>query len=256
MKKIYINSILCGAVLVFGTSAIAEAASESASSFQLPKSLEGLGSPKEMVGTLKIVFFLTALTLLPGILLTMTSFTRIIIVLSFVRKALSFHTLPPNQILIGISLFLTIFVMAPVWQRINLEALQPYLNEEITQKEALKKGTEPLQKFMIKQTRKTDIALFMSIAKLEKPKTSNDIPMHILIPSYVLSELKTSFQMGFILFLPFLVIDLVVAMVLTSMGMFMLPPVMISMPFKLILFVLVDGWQLIIQSLISSVALN
>lgn len=216
--------------------------------------LDSVKNPKEMAEVLKIVFFLTGLTLLPGLLLAMTSFTRIIIVLSFVRKALSFHTLPPNQILIGIALFLTFFVMTPVWTAINSDALQPYIKEEITQDEALKKGIEPVRKFMLKQTRKKDIALFSNIAKVEKPFSASDIPMHILIPAFVTSELKTSFQMGFLLFLPFLVIDLVVACVLTSMGMFMLPPVMISMPFKLILFVLVDGWQLIIQSLITSIA--
>jgi flagellar biosynthetic protein FliP len=254
MKKWLMISILCGITTAFSCMGIAGAAGESSMPLKLTMSIDNVGKPKEIAGTLKIVLFLTALSLLPGLLLTMTSFTRIIIVLSFVRKALSFQTLPPNQILIGISLFLTIFVMAPVWKQVNSEALQPYLKEEITQGEAFTKGLVPFQKFMLKQTREKDIALFVNIAKMERPKTAQDIPMHILIPAFITSELKTSFQMGFLLFLPFLVIDMVVACVLTAMGMFMLPPVMISMPFKLILFVLVDGWQLIIQSLISSVA--
>ena len=254
MKKWTGFLIFGGIMALLGFLGAAEAVGETDSPLKLTMSLDSVKNPKEMAGVLKIVFFLTGLTLLPGLLLAMTSFTRIIIVLSFVRKALSFHTLPPNQILIGIALFLTFFVMTPVWTAINTDALQPYIKEEITQDEALKKGIEPVRKFMLKQTRKKDIALFSNIAKVEKPFSASDIPMHILIPAFVTSELKTSFQMGFLLFLPFLVIDLVVACVLTSMGMFMLPPVMISMPFKLILFVLVDGWQLIIQSLITSIA--
>lgn len=246
--------IVCGLAVGFAAGSLVEAAVESSIPLKLTMSIDNVGKPKEVASTLKIVLFLTALSLLPGLLLTMTSFTRIIIVLSFVRKALSFQTLPPNQILIGISLFLTFFVMAPVWKQVNSEALQPYLKEEITQHEALTKGLAPFQKFMLKQTREKDIALFMNIAKMEKPKSVKDVPMHIIIPAFITSELKTSFQMGFLLFLPFLVIDMVVACVLTAMGMVMLPPAMISMPFKLILFVLVDGWQLIIQSLISSLA--
>lgn len=245
---------VCGLISLFGLVGITQAASEVSAPLKLSMSIDNIDKPKEIASTLKIVLFLTALSLLPGLLLTMTSFTRIIIVLSFVRKALSFQTLPPNQILIGISLFLTIFVMSPVLKQVNSEALQPYLKEEITQNEALMKGLVPFQKFMLKQTREKDIALFMKIAKMERPKSVNDVPIHIMIPAFITSELKTSFQMGFLLFLPFLVIDMVVACVLTAMGMVMLPPAMISMPFKLILFVLVDGWQLIIQSLISSVA--
>lgn len=245
---------VCGLISIFCFMDITQAANAASAPLKLTMSIDSVDKPKEIASTLKIVLFLTALSLLPGLLLTMTSFTRIIIVLSFVRKALSFQTLPPNQILIGISLFLTIFVMSPVWKQVNSEALQPYLKEEITQNEALMKGLVPFQKFMLKQTREKDIALFMKIAKMERPKSVDDVPIHIIIPAFITSELKTSFQMGFLLFLPFLVIDMVVACVLTAMGMVMLPPAMISMPFKLILFVLVDGWQLIIQSLISSVA--
>lgn len=254
MKRWLMISIVCGFVAIFSCTGIVEAASASSVPLKLTMSIDNIGKPKEIASTLKIVLFLTALSLLPGLLLTMTAFTRIIIVLSFVRKALSFQTLPPNQILIGISLFLTIFVMAPVWKQVNTDALQPYLKEEITQNEALIRGLVPFQKFMLKQTREKDIALFVNIAKMERPKSVKDVPMHIIIPAFITSELKTAFQMGFLLFLPFLVIDMVVACVLTAMGMVMLPPAMISMPFKLILFVLVDGWQLIIQSLISSVA--
>ncbi len=254
MKKWPVFLIVCGVITFFSCLNLAEAAGESTSPLKLTMSIDNLAKPKEIASTLKIVLFLTVLSLLPGLLLTMTSFTRIIIVLSFVRKALAFQTLPPNQILVGISLFLTFFVMAPVWKQVNSEALQPYLKEEISQGEAITKGLEPFQKFMLRQTREKDIALFVNISKMERPKTAMDVPMHVLIPAFITSELKTSFQMGFILFLPFLVIDMVVACVLTAMGMFMLPPAMISMPFKLILFVLVDGWQLVIQSLISSVA--
>ncbi|MDN3513496.1 MAG: flagellar type III secretion system pore protein FliP [Candidatus Brocadia sp.] len=253
MRRWLITLIVCGMTTLFCCMGIVDAAGESSTPLKLTMSIDNLGKPKEIASTLKIVLFLTVLSLLPGLLLTMTSFTRIIIVLSFVRKALSFQTLPPNQILIGISLFLTFFVMAPVWKQVNSEAIQPYIKEEITQNEALVKGLVPFQKFMLKQTREKDIALFMNIAKMEKPKSAKDVPMHIIIPAFITSELKTSFQMGFLLFLPFLVIDMVVACVLTAMGMVMLPPAMISLPFKLILFVLVDGWQLIIQSLISSI---
>ncbi|MGR3309667.1 MAG: flagellar type III secretion system pore protein FliP [Candidatus Brocadiales bacterium] len=206
----------------------------------------------ELTNTLKIILFMTILAVLPGLLLTMTCFTRIIIVLSFVRKAMSFQTLPPNQILIGIALFLTFYVMAPVWTKVNTNAIQPYLNKEISQSEAFSRGIKPFRDFMLKQTGEKDIALFVNISKSPRPKTPDDVPTHILIPAFVTSELKIAFQMGFILYLPFLVIDMVVASVLTAMGMFMLPPVMISMPFKLVLFILVDGWHLVIQSLVSS----
>jgi flagellar biosynthetic protein FliP len=207
--------------------------------------------PLELTNTLKIVLFMTILAVLPGLLLTMTCFTRIIIVLSFVRKAMSFQTLPPTQILIGIALFLTFYVMAPVWNEVNEKAVQPYLNNEISQSEAFNNGIKPLHNFMLKHTGEKDIALFVNIAKGQRPKTPEDVPTHILIPAFVTSELKTAFQMGFLLYLPFLVIDMVVACVLTAMGMFMLPPVMISMPFKLVLFVLVDGWHLVIQALVT-----
>lgn len=212
-----------------------------------------LSEPKQVAATIKILLIMTSFTLLPGLLMVMTSFTRIIIVLSFARKALSFQQMPPNQILIGLALLITFFVMAPVFNQINEEAIQPYMDEEITQGEAFDRGMGTLKTFMAKQTREKDIALFYNIAKLERPESLADVPANILLPAFVLSELKTAFQMGFVVYLPFVVIDMVVASVLTSMGMFMLPPMMISVPFKVVLFVLVDGWHLVIQSLVSSI---
>jgi len=217
-------------------------------------SAEGAASPKETADTIKILLFFTVLSLLPALMLTMTSFTRIIIVLSFVRRALSLQGLPPNQLLIGIALFMTMFVMAPVFNGINEKAIEPYLNEEIGQKEAFDAALGCLRSFMMKQTREKDLALFVNMAGLEQPKLPDDVPTYVLIPSFVTSELKTAFQMGFVIFLPFLVIDMVVASVLTSMGMFMLPPVIISVPFKILLFVLVDGWGLVIRSLAAGFA--
>ena len=201
---------------------------------------------------LQIVLLLTALSVVPAVLILMTSFTRIIVVLSFVRNALGTQQLPPNQLLIGLALILTFFVMAPTWNQINTEALQPYLTKEISQTEALHKAEEPLRTFMFKQTRQKDLELFVGLARMERPQTYGDIPTYVLIPSFVISELKTAFQMGFAVFIPFLVIDMIVSSTLMSMGMMMLPPMMISLPFKILLFVLVDGWHLVEQSLVTS----
>lgn len=212
-----------------------------------------LDEPKQVAGIVKVLLVMTSFTFLPGLLMVMTSFTRIIIVLSFVRKAISSQQMPPNQILIGLAILVTFFVMAPVFSQINKEAIQPFMQEEIEQGEAFERGIGPLKTFMAKQTREKDIALFYNIAQMERPDTLDDVPAHILLPAFVVSELKTAFQMGFVVYLPFIVIDMVVASVLTSMGMFMLPPMMISVPFKIVLFVLVDGWHLIIQSLVSSI---
>ena len=212
-----------------------------------------LDEPKQVAGIVKVLLVMTSFTFLPGLLMVMTSFTRIIIVLSFVRKAISSQQMPPNQILIGLAILITFFVMAPVFSQINKEAIQPFMQEEIDQGEAFERGIGPLKTFMAKQTREKDIALFYNIAQMERPDTLDDVPAHILLPAFVVSELKTAFQMGFVVYLPFIVIDMVVASVLTSMGMFMLPPMMISVPFKIVLFVLVDGWHLIIQSLVSSI---
>ncbi len=243
-----------GAALLFTQTVEAGDAAKAAKDvLNMNINMGNLSEPKQVASTIKILLIMTTFTLLPGLLMVMTSFTRIIIVLSFARKALSFQQMPPNQILIGLALLITFFVMAPVFTQINEEAIQPYMDEEIAQGEAFDRGMGTLKTFMAKQTREKDIALFYNIAKIERPDSLDDVPANILLPAFVLSELKTAFQMGFVVYLPFVVIDMVVASVLTSMGMFMLPPMMISVPFKVVLFVLVDGWHLVIQSLVSSI---
>lgn len=202
--------------------------------------------------SVKLLLLLTVLSLAPSILILMTCFTRIIIVLSFVRTSLATQQMPPNQILIGIALFLTFFIMAPVFSDINQQALTPLFNEEIGLEEAYDKASLPLKEFMSKHTRQKDLALFLKYANLEKPKSVEDIPLTALVPAFAISEIKTAFQIGFMIFIPFLVIDMVVASILMSMGMMMLPPVMISLPFKILLFVLVDGWYLVVKSLLQS----
>ncbi len=202
--------------------------------------------------SIQIFLLLTVLSIAPAILVLMTSFTRIIIVLSFVRNALGTQQMPPNQVLVGLAFFLTFYVMAPTWNQVNTQAWQPYLQNQLSQTEALNKAEEPLRTFMFKQTREKDLELFVGLAKMERPKTYRDIPTYVLIPSFVISELKTAFQMGFAIFIPFMVIDMIVSSTLMSMGMMMLPPMMISLPFKLLLFVLVDGWHLVVQSLVTS----
>jgi flagellar biosynthetic protein FliP len=209
-------------------------------------------NPKDMVTSLQVLFLLTVLSLAPSILMMMTSFTRIVIVLSFMRSAMATQQTPPNQVIIGMALFLTFFIMAPTWTQINNNALQPYMQAKISQEQAYQKAVTPLRDFMFKQTREKDLALFIMLAKVNKPKNYDDVPTYVLIPSFVLSELKTAFQIGFILYIPFIVIDMIVASSLMSMGMLMLPPMMISLPFKILLFVMVDGWHLLIRSLIMS----
>ena len=201
---------------------------------------------------LNILVLLTLITLLPGLLLAVTGFTRILIVMGFVRNALGTPTMPPNQVLVGISLFLTLFVMSPTLTKVNDEAIKPWRANKISQTEAIKRAQEPLRAFMFKQTRDSDLALFVKLAKTERPETRADIPTQVLIPSFVLSELKTAFQIGFLIFIPFLIIDMVVSSTLMSMGMMMLPPVLISLPFKILLFVLVDGWHLVIEGIVNS----
>lgn len=213
----------------------------------------GEGTPTDYVNNLKLLIMLTILTLLPSFIIMMTCFTRIIVVLSFLKGALGAQQSIPNQVLIGLALFLTIFIMSPVINKINTEAITPYLNEEITQEEAIDIGTKPLRDFMLKQTRQKDLQLFVEAAGVDEEElTKDNIPLTAVIPAFAISELKTAFEIGFLLFLPFLIIDMVVASILMSMGMFMLPPVMISLPFKLLLFVMVDGWFLIVKSLILS----
>jgi flagellar biosynthetic protein FliP len=208
--------------------------------------------PQELVTNIKILLGLTVLTLAPAILIMMTSFTRVIIVLSFVRQALGTQNMPPNQLLVGLALFITLFIMSPFMQKINTEAVQPFLSGQIKQDEAIDKALTPLRGFMFNQTRDADLALFVNLSKMAKPKTRADVPTQVLIPAFIISEMKTAFQIGFIIYLPFLVIDMVAASVLMAMGMMMLPPVIISLPFKIMIFVLVDGWSLIIGSLVKS----
>jgi flagellar biosynthetic protein FliP len=221
--------------------------------FEIPNiSLQfgGEDNPDALSTTLQLILLLTVLSLAPAIVILLTSFTRIIVVLSFLRSSLATNQMPPNQILIGLALFLTFFVMAPTLQEVNREAIQPLLQGEINQTEAYTNGMAPIRTFMFEQTREKDLALFVKMAGLERPRNFDDIPNYVLIPSFIISELKTAFQIGFIIFVPFLIIDMVVASALMSMGMMMLPPMMISLPFKILLFVLVDGWNLVIQSLL------
>lgn len=202
--------------------------------------------------TLQTLLLLTALSFLPAALLMMTSFTRIIIVLSLLRQALGTQTAPPNQVMVGLALFLTLFVMGPVFDKIYVEAYQPLNENRITMSEALEKGVDPLKKFMMKQTRQTDLALYMKLSNTPAVQGPDDVPLRVLVPAFITSELKTAFQISFAIFIPFLIIDMVVASVLMSMGMMMVSPAIVALPFKLMLFVLVDGWQLLIGSLAQS----
>ncbi|NLM43535.1 MAG: flagellar type III secretion system pore protein FliP [Clostridiales bacterium] len=207
-------------------------------------------SPQEVALSLQVLFILTILSIAPSLLIMLTSFTRIVIVLSFTRNALGTQQMPPNQVLIGLALFLTFFIMSPVFAEINDTAIRPFMEEQITQAEAIENAIKPIRNFMFKYTREKDLALFLKIGELDSTTSIDDIPTRALVPAFIISELKTAFQIGFFLFIPFLIIDMVVASTLMSMGMMMLPPVMISMPFKILLFVMVDGWNLIIRSLI------
>lgn len=208
--------------------------------------------PQEVATSLQILVLLTILSLAPAILIMMTSFTRIIIVLSFLRNAIATQQTPPTQVLVGLALFLTFFTMSPILSDVNENALQPYLQEEITQEEAIALGMDPIREFMLRQTREKDLDLFIEASNTVGAVEVNEVSNTILIPAFIISELKTAFQMGFILFIPFIVIDMVVASTLMSMGMMMLPPAMISLPFKLLLFIMVDGWNILIQSLLTS----
>jgi flagellar biosynthetic protein FliP len=213
----------------------------------------GLDQPPDVDNTIKVVAVMTLLTLAPSILLLMTCFTRIVIVLSFVRSALSLQGAPSNQIIIGLSLFLTFFIMQPVWERIDQDALEPYRAKQITSEVALDRASVPIRNFMLKQARPKDVELFVGLAKIG-PTPVDKLPLKVVIPGFIISELRTAFQMGFLLFLPFILIDLVVATVLMSMGMMMMPPTTISLPLKILLFVLVDGWHLIVSSIVQSFA--
>jgi flagellar biosynthetic protein FliP len=215
----------------------------------------GVGEAKdagEVSILIQILILLTVLSLAPAILIMMTSFTRLVVVFSFLRHALGTQQMPPNQILIGLSLFLTFFIMTPVWSTVHEKALVPYQEKKISQGQAIDEALKPVRQFMFKQTREKDLALFVNMAKIAKPKNKEEIPTTVLLPAYMISELKTAFQIGCLLYIPFLIIDMVVSSILLSMGMMMLPPVMISLPFKALLFVLVDGWNLIVGSLVKS----
>ncbi|HOA07597.1 MAG TPA: flagellar type III secretion system pore protein FliP [Spirochaetota bacterium] len=209
-------------------------------------------APKDVALSLQVMFLITILSLAPAIAMMMTSFTRVVIVLDFVRRALSLQQMPPTQVIVGLAIFLTGFIMAPTLKNINETALQPYINGKITNEQFIDNGIKPLRAFMFRQTREKDIALFIDLGKIKKPKTQDDVPTYCLVPAFMISELKKSFEMGIAIFLPFIVIDMIVSSALMAMGMIMLPPVMISLPFKLALFVLVDGWNLIVYELVRS----
>lgn len=202
--------------------------------------------------TLEIIFLLTVLTLAPAILIMLTSFTRIVVVLSFLRMAIGTQQIPPTQLIVGLSLFLTLFVMGPTFERVYDTAVVPYLEEKIDHKVALDLAMKPIREFMLKNTREKDLALFVNLSREPRPRNPDELSNRVLIPSFVISELKTAFQISFVLFIPFIIIDMVVSSTLLSMGMMMLPPVTVSLPFKILLFVLVDGWHLIVQSLVMS----
>ncbi|AJS59157.1 flagellar type III secretion system pore protein FliP [Paenibacillus sp. IHBB 10380] len=245
-KKVALIYLLLGLIsLLSATSAFAE---------PIPNIDISIGdsSGAPATSSLSILLLITVISIAPAILMLMTSFTRIVIVLGFVRTALGTQQMPPNQVLVGLALFLTLFVMAPTFSTMNDVALQPYLKGDITQTEALTKATDPIKKFMFSHTREKDLLLFMKYTKAEKPDNYSDISLTVMVPAFAISELKTAFQMGFMIFIPFLVIDIVVASTLMAMGMMMLPPVMISLPFKILLFVLVDGWYLVVKSLLQS----
>ncbi|MEF9952018.1 MAG: flagellar type III secretion system pore protein FliP [Clostridium sp.] len=215
-------------------------------------SLGGKQAPSEYVGNIKLLILLTFLTFIPAIVLLTTSFTRIVIVLGFTRTALSTQQSPPNQIIIAIAIFMSLFIMTPVYNEVNKVAVKPYVEGKLSYEKAIEEGSKPIKNFMLNQTREKDLALFYQASNLKKPAERYDVPFTVLVPAFAISEIKTAFQMGFLIFVPFIVIDMIVASVLMSMGMFMLPPVTISLPFKILLFVLADGWHLVVKSLIQS----
>ncbi|MBR6342555.1 MAG: flagellar type III secretion system pore protein FliP [Selenomonadaceae bacterium] len=209
-------------------------------------------TPQDVAASLQVMAVLTIVSLAPAILIMTTSFVRIVVVIGFLRNALSTQNVPPNQVVVALSLFLTFYIMSPYWSQANEQGIQPYLNGQITQEEALENTVAPVREFMFRQTRESDLALFVNLSDAERPETQEDVSTFALIPAFVISELKTAFQLGFMIYIPFIIIDMIVASTLMSMGMMMLPPVMISLPFKILLFVMVDGWHLLIRSLIVS----
>jgi flagellar biosynthetic protein FliP len=236
--------VILATLLILGSTTPAWAA--------LPWGLDQALAPDRLSTSLLLFLMLTALSLAPALVVMVTSFTRLVVVFSFLRHALGTQSMPPNQVLIALSLFLTFFIMAPVWHDIQSSAVQPYVDQKLTGEEAVQRGIQPLKTFMCKQTREKDLALFLSIMKAPRPKNFQDLPITAVVPAFMISELRTAFEIGFLLFLPFLIIDMVVASVLLSMGMMMLPPVMISLVFRILLFVLVDGWNILVGSLVRS----
>ena len=255
MKNLFTNKSRALGVLLVAMSIAVLATVAVAAPVPIPSINIGVGtanSPGEVSKTIQIFLLLTVLSLAPSLLIMTTSFTRIVVVLSFLRTALGTQQAPSNQIILALSLFLTFFIMTPVWQQINQEAYQPYVAQQISQEQAFERAVKPIRKFMLSQTRQKDLELFVSLAKMPRPRNADDIPTLTIIPAFMISELRTAFQIGFLIYIPFIVVDMVVASVLMSMGMMMLPPVMISLPFKILLFVLVDGWGLVIGSLVKS----
>jgi flagellar biosynthetic protein FliP len=243
-------AVIIVALVLLASVAYAAAATTNVPSISIQVGQDG--GPGAPSLAMQIVVLLTVLSLAPALFVMVTSFTRIVIVLAFLRQALGTQQVPPNQVLIGLSLFLTFFIMAPVWDRIQADAVEPYLSQKVTQEEALTIASKPLRQFMLRQAREKDLALFVRIAKLDPPRTPDDIPLRVVIPSFIVGELRTAFQVGFLISIPFLIVDMVVASVLMSMGMMLLPPILVSLPFKLILFVLADGWHLVVGSLVGS----
>ncbi len=215
-------------------------------------SVVGKADPEQVGVGLQILALMTLLSLVPSLLIMLTSFTRVVVVMSFVRQAMGLQGQPPNQVLVALSLFVTFFIMGPVFDRVHDDALRPYLDKKISEEQALERALVPIRGFMVRQTREKDLALFLRLSGVQKAQSPDDVPLRLLIPSFMISELKTAFQIGFMIYLPFLIVDMVVASVVMSMGMMMLPPLVISMPVKLILFVLVDGWALVVGSLVQS----
>lgn len=215
-------------------------------------SVTGKADPEQVGVGLQILALMTLLSLVPSLLIMLTSFTRVVVVMSFVRQAMGLQGQPPNQVLVALSLFVTFFIMGPVFDRVHDDALRPYLDKQISEEQALERALVPIRGFMVRQTREKDLALFLRLSGVQQAQSPDDLPLRLLIPSFMISELKTAFQIGFMIYLPFLIVDMVVASVVMSMGMMMLPPLVISMPVKLILFVLVDGWALVVGSLVQS----
>ncbi|MCK4304572.1 MAG: flagellar type III secretion system pore protein FliP [Candidatus Eisenbacteria sp.] len=249
----WVGVLWIGAVLSFLLTGLFSPAMAGPSlTLSLDDAEEVASEPRKIATGLQILLLLTVLSVAPALVLMMTSFARIVIVLSFVRQALSTQQMPPNQVLVGLALLMTFFVMTPTWQHVHDQALKPYLDGEISATDALKEGVGPLRAFMLQQTREKDLGLFAAMVVEEKPETAADLPLTVVVPAFMISELRTAFQMGFVIYLPFLIIDMVIASVLMSMGMLMLPPAMISLPFKILLFVIVDGWHLVVRSLVES----